>query len=331
MTLPSPIQAFVDATQGEALDFLTVAEQRQFMRHSSDLLYLRFGQRGEPVASVTDYTVPVDGGEIRMRAYRPSSDTPLPGHIFLHGGAWWLGSIDEYVNDALCRYRCNHARCVVLAVGYRLAPEHKFPTAIDDVRAARDWIAQHADTLGVDAQVISIGGTSAGANLAAAIALACRDSTGPALVFQLLEVPVMDLTLEHTRIALEAVELAPLGIHPAHLDLAVRHYLPDPRQALAELASPIHAADLSGLPPAHVITAELDPLREEGEHYAQLLAAADIPVTTQRYPHAVHATSFLTRTWSPARDWQHDAATVLRQAHERACASLEEDRSARRG
>ncbi len=329
MTLSPPVQAFVDATPNEALDFLTIAEQRQFMRHTSDLLYLRFGQRREPVAAVTDYQVAVDGGRIRVRAYRPNNESPLPAHVFLHGGAWWLGSIDEYVNDALCRYRCEHARCVVLAVGYRLAPEHKFPTAINDVRAALQWIVQQADLLGIDPNVISIGGASAGANLAAATALACRDLAGPALAFQLLEVPALDLTLAHARRGFEAVELAPLGIDPSILDLAVHYYLADPAQALSELASPIRAAELSGLPPAHVITAELDPLRGEGEHYAALLATAGVRVTTRRYLDAIHATSFLTRIWPTARAWQHDAASILRQAHERAAGS-EDYRSAMR-
>jgi acetyl esterase len=246
--------------------------------------------------------------------------------VVLHGGAWWLGSSDEYVNDALCRHRCVNAACVVFAVDYRLAPEHKFPTALGDVQAALRWITGNACALGVDPDVVSIGGTSAGANLAAATALACRGN-GPSLVFQLLEVPVLDLTLASMRALLASMrsrltsgEFEPLDIDPTRLADAVRRYLHDPGQARLPLVSPIHADDLSGLPPAHIITAELDPLRDEGERYAHLLSEAGVPVTVVRYPRAIHATSFLTRTWEPAQHWQGSAATAVRRAHEQAAA-----------
>ncbi|SRR6266568_449852 len=133
MRLAPQIQAFFEAAPKELLDFLTVQEQRQLIRHLSDLNYLRFGRRAEPVAAVADLMVPVDGGQITVRAYRPSNQAPLPAPIELHGGGWWLGSIDEHVNEAICRYWCVHAHCVVLAVEYRLAPEHPFPTAVDDL------------------------------------------------------------------------------------------------------------------------------------------------------------------------------------------------------
>lgn len=320
--VPPPVQAFLDAARAEPLDFLTVAEQRQFMRHASDLNYLRFGRRGEPVATVTDHEVPVDGGAIRVRAYRPTGEDRLPAHVFLHGGGWWLGSIDEYVNDALCRHRSNHARCVVLAVDYRLAPEHPFPTAINDARAALRWVVANADMLGVDPDVVSIGGHSAGGNLTAAVALACRDGGGPRLVFQLLEVPALDLTRSALRSALETDEFQPLRLDATEADSAVRHYLPDPGQARTALASPVLAPDLSGLPPALVMTAELDPLREEGERYARRLAAAGVPAGVRRCPQAIHATSFLTRTWPPAREWLDTAADLLRAAHQRAGGTL---------
>ncbi|HEX5402289.1 MAG TPA: alpha/beta hydrolase, partial [Pseudonocardiaceae bacterium] len=320
---PQPVQAFLDAARVEPLDFLTVAEQRQFMRHASDLNYLRFGLRGEPVAAVTDHEVPVDGGTIRVRAYRPTAGAGrLPVHVFLHGGGWWLGSIDEYVNDALCRHRSNRARCVVLAVDYRLAPEYPFPTAIDDARAALRWARASADLLGVDPDIMSIGGHSAGGNIAAAVALACRDAGGPRLVFQLLEVPALDLTRAAVRSALETDDFQPLRLEAAEVDSAVRHYLPDPRHARTALASPVLAGDLAGLPPAHIVTAELDPLREEGERYARRLAEAGVPAGVRRCPRAIHATSFLTRTWRPAREWLDTAADVLRVAHQRADGTL---------
>jgi acetyl esterase len=320
--VPPPVQAFLDIARAAPPEFLTVAEQRQFMWHASNLNYLRFGRRGEPVAAVTDHEVPVDGGAIRVRAYRPTGEDRLPVHVFLHGGGWWLGSIDEYVNDALCRHRGNHARCVVLAVDYRLAPEHPFPTAINDAHAALRWVVANADMLGVNPDIISVGGHSAGGNLAAAVALACRGARGPRLVFQLLEVPALDLTRSALRSALETDEFQPLGLGASETDSAVRNYLPDPGQARTALASPVLASDLSGLPPAHIMTAELDPLREEGERYARRLAAAGVPAGVRRCPQAIHATSFLTRTWPPAREWLDTAATVLQAAHQRADGTL---------
>ncbi|HEX5113722.1 MAG TPA: alpha/beta hydrolase [Pseudonocardiaceae bacterium] len=320
--VPPPVRAFLEAARAAPPELLTVAEQRLFMRRGSDRNYLRFGRRGEPVAAVTDHEVSVDGGAIRVRAYRPTSEDRLPVHVFLHGGGWWLGSIDEYVNDALCRHRGNHARCVVLAVDYRLAPEHPFPTAINDTRAVLRWVVANADLLGVDPDIMSIGGHSAGGNLAAAVAMACRDAGGPKLVFQLLEVPALDLTRSAMRSALEADEFQPLRLDASEADSAVQHYLPDPGQARSILASPLLAGDLSGLPPAHVMTAELDPLREEGERYARRLAAAGVPASARRCPQAIHSTSFLTRTWPPARDWLDTAADVLRAAHERADGTL---------
>jgi acetyl esterase len=319
MRFAPQIQAFFDAAPAEPLDFLTVQEQRQLIRHLSDLNYLRFGRRAEPVAAVTDYAVPAEHGEVTVRAYRPSARVPLPAHLDLHGGGWWLGSIDEHINDAICRYRCVHARCVVLAVEYRLAPEHPFPAAVDDAYAALRWVAGHAAELGIDARSISVGGTSAGGNIAAVLTLRARDAGGPALVFQLLDVPALDLTGDSVRAALATEEFAPLARRSTY-DVTLGRYLPDPADARLPLASPLRARDLSGLPPAHVMTAEYDPLREEGERYARRLAAAGVPVTATRHAGAIHGAGYLSRVWPPAQEWQHEAAIMLRQAHERTAA-----------
>jgi len=246
---------------------------------------------------------------------------PLPAHVVLHGGGWWLGSISERVNEAICRYRCLHANCVVFAVEYRLAPEHPFPAAIGDIHAALCWISASAAELGIDARNISLGGTSAGANLAAAVTLMARDGSGPPLAFQLLEVPSLDLTGEIVREALATEELRPMASFVAERDTAVSRYLRDPGDAGAPLASPILADDLSGLPPAHIMTAEFDPLREEGERYARRLRESGVAATATRHAGAIHGTSFLTRVWEPARRWQHEAATVLARAQWRTAAS----------
>jgi acetyl esterase len=317
MTLAPQIQEFFAAAPEASLDSLTVQEQRQRIRYLSDLTYRRFGRGAEPVADVADYPVGVDGGKIVVRAYRPSKQTPLPGHVELHGGGWWLGSIDEEVNEAICRYRCLHAHCVIFAVEYRLAPEHPFPTAIDDVYAALLWIAGNAAELGVDAEAISIGGSSAGGNLAAAVTLRARDLAGPHLVFQLLEVPALDLTGDSMRAAIMTEELVPIAHQLGEFETPLLRYFSDPADALLPLASPVLAGDLSGLPPAHVMTAQYDPLREEGELYARLLAQADVQATVTRHAGAIHGTSYLTRVWEPAREWQREAAERIKRAHER--------------
>jgi acetyl esterase len=318
MRLAPQVQEFLDTAPRESLDHLTVQQQRRRIRELSDLNYHRFGRRPEPACMAVDHRLRAGDEEIVVRAYRPSNRAPLPAHVELHGGGWWLGSIDEHVNEAICRYRCVHAQCAVFAVEYRLAPEHPFPSAVNDAYAALTWIADNAGELGIDATRISIGGTSAGANLAAAATLLARDTAGPALVFQLLEVPALDLTGDTMRAALATEELAPLADRIAEFETPLRHYLPRKADALLPLASPVHAAHLAGLPPAHIMTAEYDPLREEGEWYGRRLAEAGVRATVTRHAGAVHGTSFLTRVWEPAQEWQRDAAARIRDAHHRA-------------
>jgi acetyl esterase len=256
---------------------------------------------------------------VRVKEYRPAGAGRLPAHVFLHGGGWWLGSADELVNDAICRLRCARARCVVLAVDYPLAPERRFPAAVEQVYAVLDQVVAAAGRWRIDPDAVSVGGVSAGGNLAAALTLKCRQQGGPRLAFQLLEVPVLDLTRW-----LSVGASDPDPHHAEQLVAAVRRYLPDEAAAGSELASPLRADDLSGLPPAYVMTAELDPLRRDGERYAARLAAAGVPATVSVEPGAIHGVSFLTRVWPPAGVWQEAAARAVREAHARVVA---EDRA----
>ncbi len=313
MTLPAPVARFLDANPDVPLDHLTVAEQRQYMRLAIDLNFLRFGARGPEVHSVTDHDVPVDGGQVVARVYRPGPEPALPAHLILHGGGWWQGSIDDYIGDAICRQRCSEAHVVVVSLDYRLAPEHPFPTGLNDAYAALRWMEAEARTLGIDPACLSVGGSSAGGNLAAALTRRARDEGGPGLVFQLLEVPVLDLTGKTARDAVRTpVEDAMISA----LMSGVGHYIgDDPIRALDPLVSPLHADDLSGLPPAFILTAEFDPLRVEGERYAERLRAAGVPAKAVRHAGALHGSSMLTRVWDQAADWQREATAALRAAH----------------
>ena len=240
-----------------------------------------------PDTFVRDHSLPGPGGGVlAVREYRPHGAQPVLGAlVYFHGGGFVLGSIESH--DALCRQIAVDAGCAVFSVGYRLAPEHKFPGAVDDAYAATCWAREYAAALGIDPERIAVGGDSAGGALAAAAAILAKRNGGPSLVFQLLLYPVTDLRTLDT---------------PSHLENAKGyfltrsamfwfrdHYLSCIEDRANPLASPLACADLSGLPPALVVTAEYDPLRDEAEAYAQALTAAGVACKLKRFDGAVHA------------------------------------------
>lgn len=312
MRLPEPIEQYLRACDGIPLGHLPVAGQRAASRLLIDLNFLRFGQPGPAVHAVDEYLVPVDDGSIRLRLYRPSPAPLLPLHVWLHGGGWWQGSIDELVSDAMCRQRAASSGVAIAVVDYRLAPEYRYPVPLHDCRYAIIWLLENAASIGIDARSVSVGGNSAGANLAAALTLLLRDRDGVSLAAQLLEVPFLDLTLEPMRQAVRGGQVQDIS---ADLELAVRRYLSRPQDALEELASPLRAADLRGLPSALIYTAEFDPLRAEGTQYAERLREAGVTAAVVHEPGAVHGSSLLTRTWPPAAAWQERVASALRATH----------------
>ncbi len=238
---------------------------------------------GESVATVRDRTIPGPEEAIGVRIYTPDSAAPLPLLVYLHGGGFVTGSLDTH--DALCRALANRAACAVLSVDYRLAPEQRFPAAVEDSHAALRWAADHAAELGVDAERIAVGGDSAGGNLAAVSALRCRDR-GPRLCHQLLIYPVIapDFETASYRENAEGLLLT-RGI----MMWFWRQYLGDPAQGSDPSACPLRAPDHAGLAPATVITAEFDPLRDEGEAYAARLREAGVPTDLLRYDGQIHA------------------------------------------
>ncbi len=237
----------------------------------------------EPLAAVEVHTAPVANGEIPCLVYRPESLRSRGAVVYFHGGGFVIGDLSTHHN--LCCALANAAGCVVVSVDYRLAPEHKFPTAAEDAYAAVCWVAQNAESLGVDASRIAVAGDSAGGNLAAVTSLMARDQGGPALAAQTLLYPVTDFNFE-TASYLEFAE--DYMLTRAGMMWFWDHYLNRESDADNHYASPLRADDLRGLPPALVITAEYDPLRDEGEAYAAQLEAAGTPTRLIRYDGMIH-------------------------------------------
>ena len=208
---------------------------------------------------------------------------PLPGLVFFHGGGWARGSLQTH--DRLCRALANGAGCIVVSVDYRMAPEHTFPAAFDDSLAATRWVGEHAAELGIAPDRLAVGGDSAGGNLAAAVALAIRDEGGPRLVHQLLIYPVTDHNFD-TPSYVENAEGFMLTREA--MRFYWRLYLNDPSEADDMRACPLRARDLGNLPPALIITAEYDPLRDEGRAYADRLREAGNRVVYREYSGMVH-------------------------------------------
>jgi acetyl esterase len=239
------------------------------------------GLAPEEVADVTDRTVPGPHGDIPVRIYTPQGSGAFPVLVYFHGGGWVIGDLD--VVDGPCRLIANRAHAVVVSVDYRLAPEHKFPAAVDDAVAATRWVADNAALLNIDPERIAVGGDSAGANLAAVVALDARDNDGPALVGQVLLYPATDFqrATASFRDNGEGYFLT-----AALVDWFGDHYTADPTDWRA---SPLRAANFSGLPATYLVTAEFDPLRDEGEAYAARLQEAGVPVEVRQYAGHIHA------------------------------------------
>jgi acetyl esterase len=248
-------------------------------------------------------------GAVPVRIYRPSAERPLPTMVYFHGGGWVLGSVEVY--DGTVRDLANAAGCLVVSVDYRLAPEHKFPAAADDAYAATRWVAEHADEIGADPARLAVGGDSAGGNLAAAVTLMARDRGGPALAYQLLIYPVTDQAFETPSYHENAEGY---GLTRAQMMWFSAHYLRTPADADDPLASPLRAPSLRGLPPALVVTAGYDPLRDEAEQYAERLRADGVDVRVERYPGLIHGFFGMTATIDSAGAAIGRAGDALRSA-----------------
>jgi acetyl esterase len=252
-----------------------------------------------------------NGASITLRVYRPSADKDLPCLVYFHGGGWVLGDLDG--SDPSCKKIAEAAGTVVVSVDYRLAPEHPHPIPMEDCYAAVLWTHAHADELGIDADDISIGGQSAGGQLAAVVALLLRDRRGPAVRAQWLDVPGVDLTLTPSE-SLTAYGEG-FGLNTSDVEKVIAMYVPD-GNLTDPYVSPVYADDLSGLPPAVVTIAGCDPLRDMGAAYAEKLEAAGVPVRLSCWQGHLHATQGLTALTPTAYDFIAEVAAGLREARE---------------
>ena len=295
----------VAAAGRPTLDTLSATAARQAYRESRVPL-----QPPPPeVAATQDRDVPGPHGPIAIRIYRPlgsSATAVLPALMYFHGGGFTVGDISTH--DTVCRMLANAAGCVVISVDYRMGPEHKFPKAVDDCVAATGWVAANAESLRIDANRIAVGGDSAGGNLAAVTTLIARDAGGPKIAFQLLIYPTT--TFRHDT--------------PSTTELATGHmltfslmkyfrtaYLNGPQDQTDWRASPLLAPDLSRLPPALIITAGYDPIRDEGKAYAEKLKAAGVRVTHTCYHGMIHGFITMGKVLDAANAAIAESAAVL--------------------
>ncbi|MGO4885684.1 MAG: alpha/beta hydrolase [Bryobacteraceae bacterium] len=262
----------------------------------------------EEVYRVENMEVPCAGHAVPVRVYTPAGAGPFTCMMYFHGGGWVLCDLDTH--DTTCRAIARRAQAVVVAVDYRLSPEHRYPAAVDDSYAATEWVASNAARLNIHPRRLAVGGDSAGGNLSAVMCLKSRDQSGPPIALQILVYPVTNLAAFDTPSYNEFAEGYYLS--RAEMEWFRGHYLARSGDAQNPYASPLLAPDLHGLPPALVITAECDPLRDEGEAYARRLAEAGVEVTCTRYAGMVHPFFSLGGTLSQGRRAIEQVAAALR-------------------
>jgi acetyl esterase len=299
------IQAMLAAeVPGPPLDTMPVAEAR-VLREG---MMLQRPRREEPVARVEDWMIPGSGLGIPARVFTPSGEAgPLPILVFFHGGGWVFGTLETHGD--ICRTLCHRSGSLVVSVDYRRAPEHRFPAALEDCCAAVRWCAGHAAEIGGDPTRLAVAGDSAGGNLAAAVALRVRDEGGPTLALQALIYPVTNCAFDTASYHQYA---SGYGLTRDMMRYFWKSYLSRPADANLPAASPLQAADLTGLPPALVLTAQYDVLRDEGEAYAARLAQAAVPVRCTRYLEMNHGFVQLGAFCEPALQGLMEIAASVR-------------------
>jgi acetyl esterase len=265
---------------------------------------------GDPaeVAAVDDITIPVDGSEIGARVYTPDGDGPHPVVMFFHGGGWVICSLDTH--DHVCRSICRDAAAIVVSVDYRMAPEYRFPTAVHDCFAATQWIAGNAETLGGDARRLAVCGDSAGGNLSAVVSQMARDAGGPSISYAALIYPAVDMTRKGGSLDDNATGYF---LETDGMEWFMNHYLAEAERSDV-LASPLLHSNLAGLPDCFIATCEFDPLRDEGEAYADALRANGVHVESKRYEGLIHGAINMTGVLEGGRQLVSDVSAHLKAA-----------------
>lgn len=295
----------------EADPGVDIAVRRAQLNAMTSQLFL--SMTGEVAAMPIEENCTITGrcADIPVRVYQPPRGTqePLPCHVFLHGGAWWLGDLDQ--TDSFCRLICGGANCVVVSVDYSLAPESQFPIAVEECYDVVNWLAQHPGSFNIDKSRLSVGGASAGGNLAAAVALMLRDRDAAVLCCQILEIPVTESALDSDSV--QQFAQGYLLTRDAMVE-ALGYYLQE-TDLQNPYAAPLLAQSLVGLAPALVITAQYDVLRDQGEAYGRRLQEAGVPTKISRYDGMIHGFSALTKVLPKAVQCIEEQITFLKEVY----------------
>ena len=310
MALDPVLKAFLDqmaAVPGPKMWELSAPEARATFVGLMQLV----GPKDVPIGKTENLTVPGPGGPVPVRVYSPvaAGSDSLPALVYFHGGGFVIGDLDTH--DGLCRMFANEAGCRVVAVHYRLAPEHKFPAAADDAYAVLAFVEANAARLGIDANSIAVGGDSAGGNLAAVVAQIAKEKNGPKLDLQMLLFPVTQIGGETSSLKEFAVGYF---LERKGLEWFYASYVAPGTDKNDPRLSPLRAKDLSGLPPAFVMLGGFDPLHDEGQQYADKLRAAGVAVTVADYPDMVHCFFYLQTVLPQALEAVKKASAALKKA-----------------
>jgi len=307
MPLDDDVQMLINmlsAPGAPSLTSLSVEEARANMRNLTSLR-----TSVEELPRVENRNLPGPHGDIPVRLFAASTESGLPILVYFHGGGWVLGDLDTH--DGTCRTLAKLIGGIVISVDYRLAPEHKFPVPLDDCYAAATWAVDNAASIGGDPRRVAVGGDSAGGNLTACVALKARDEGKPRLVHQLLVYPVTDARFDTASYRDNAEGYF---LSRADMQWFWNHYLGKPEDATNPYAAPLRSTDFRGLPSATIITAEYDPLRDEGESYGKRLKEAGVPVDVKRYDGVIHGFFSMGDILAKGKVAMQHAADALRKA-----------------
>jgi len=312
----SQMQAVLDELQNlgpKPLETLSPAEARKQPTPADAVIALLKRQgltpKPAPVGDIDNRSIPGPVGDVPVRVYTPEGPGPFPVIVYVHGGGWVIATLDTY--DSSCRGLANSVPAVVVSVDYRQAPEHPFPAPVEDVYAAYRWTVMNAAEINGDPARIAIAGESAGGNMATVVAMMARDNGDPLPVHQLLVYPV---TNYDTNTPSYQENAAAKPLNKPMMEWFAGHYLPNMADRANPYAAPLQATNLSGLPPATVILAEIDPLRSEGEAYVEKLRAAGVPVRATLFKEVTHEFFGMTPVLDAAKDAVAEAAGELRTA-----------------